>query len=207
MPALLIEAEWCISKLTMIGSDNGLSPGRRKAIFWTNAWILLTGPLGTNFSEILIEILTFSSKKMCLKVSSVKWRPFCLCLNVLTYRRILWWIFSTHSSWPELHQLVSHKNGAQNRDWQSAYTDIHLAKDSPLRTHFFLRKPLHTPLPGTPSHTPFRNEHIHVVHTNGVKKRLSQSHQRTTGLADFIHRLYLNLTDTQNHTLKWFINA
>ena len=46
----------CINKLTIIGSDNGLSPGRRQAIIWTNDGILLIGPLGTNFSEILIEI-------------------------------------------------------------------------------------------------------------------------------------------------------
>ena len=31
----------CIGKLTIIGSDNGLSPGRRQAIIWTNAGILL----------------------------------------------------------------------------------------------------------------------------------------------------------------------
>ena len=46
----------CIGKLTIIGSDNGLLPGRRQAIIWTNDGILLIGPLGTNFSEILIEI-------------------------------------------------------------------------------------------------------------------------------------------------------
>ena len=40
-------------------------------------------PVGTIFSEILIEIRTLSFKKMRLKVSSVKWRPFCLVLNVL----------------------------------------------------------------------------------------------------------------------------
>ena len=45
-----------VKKLTIIGSDGGLSPGRRQAIMWTNAGILLNGPLGTNFSEILIEI-------------------------------------------------------------------------------------------------------------------------------------------------------
>ena len=73
----------CVSKLTIIGSDNGLSPERRQAIIWTNAWILLIGPVGTNFSEILIEILTFSFTKMSVKVSSAKWRPFCLGLNVL----------------------------------------------------------------------------------------------------------------------------
>ena len=56
----------CVSKLTIIGSDNGLSPDRRQAIIWTNAGILLIGPLGTNFSEILIEILKFSFKKMRL---------------------------------------------------------------------------------------------------------------------------------------------
>ena len=38
----------------MIGSGNGLSPGRRQAIILTNDGILLIGPLGTN-SEILIE--------------------------------------------------------------------------------------------------------------------------------------------------------
>ena len=74
----------CVSELTIIGSDNGLSPGRRQAIIWTNAGILLIEPLGTNFSEILIEIQIFSFKKMRLKMSSVKWRPFCLGLNVLT---------------------------------------------------------------------------------------------------------------------------
>ena len=73
----------CISKLTIIGSDNGLLPDQRQAIIWTNAGFLLIGPLGTNFSEILIEILTFLFKKMQLKVSSVKRRPFCLGLDVL----------------------------------------------------------------------------------------------------------------------------
>ena len=71
----------CVSILTIIGSDNGLSPGRRQAIIWTNAGILLTGPLGANFSEIFIGIITFSFKKMRFKVSSAKWRPFCRGLN------------------------------------------------------------------------------------------------------------------------------
>ena len=73
----------CVIKLTIIGSDNSLLPGRCQAIIWTNAGLLLIGPLGTNFSEILIKILTFSFKKMRLKVSSAKQRPFCLGLNVL----------------------------------------------------------------------------------------------------------------------------
>ena len=70
--------------IVVSGSDNGLSPGRRHAIIWTNAGISLIGPLGTNFSEILIEIHTFSFKKMHLKMSSEKSRPFSLGLNVLT---------------------------------------------------------------------------------------------------------------------------
>ena len=46
----------CVSRITNIGSDNGLSPGRRQAIIWTNVGILLIQTLGTNFSEILREI-------------------------------------------------------------------------------------------------------------------------------------------------------
>ena len=62
----------CVNKLTTIGSDNGLSPGRRQTIIWTNAGILLIGPLATNFSVILSEIHTFSFKKMHFKTSSAK---------------------------------------------------------------------------------------------------------------------------------------
>ena len=75
----------CVGKLTIIGSDNGMLPGRRQAIIWTNAGILLIEPLGTNFGEILIGIKIFSFKKMSLKMSSAKWRPFSLGLNVLRY--------------------------------------------------------------------------------------------------------------------------
>ena len=73
----------CVSKLTIIGSDNGFAPDRRQAINWTNAGILLIGPMGTNCSEILIEIHAFSFKTMHFKMSSGKWRPFCVGLNVL----------------------------------------------------------------------------------------------------------------------------
>ena len=36
----------CIDNLIIIGSANGLLPGRRQAIIWTNAWMLLMGPIG-----------------------------------------------------------------------------------------------------------------------------------------------------------------
>ena len=71
----------CVGNLTIIGSDNGLSPGRRQAIIWTNAGILLIWSLGTNFSEIQIGIQTFSYEKMHLKMSPLH-EP------ILTYRQL-----------------------------------------------------------------------------------------------------------------------
>ena len=56
----------CVGKLTIIGSDNDLSPGWRQTIIWTNAGILLIGPLAASFSEILIGTNT----KFCFQVSS-----------------------------------------------------------------------------------------------------------------------------------------
>ena len=49
-------AHICVSKLSISGSDNGLSPGRCQAIIWTSDVILLIGPLEKYFSEILIKI-------------------------------------------------------------------------------------------------------------------------------------------------------
>ena len=73
-----------ISKLTTIGSDNGLLTRWRPAIISPNAIILLIRPLETKFSETLIEIHIFSFKKVHLKMSPVKWQPFHFGLNVLT---------------------------------------------------------------------------------------------------------------------------
>ena len=49
----------CVSKLTINGTDNGVSPGRHRAIIWPNAGIISIGLLGTYFSEILIQIHIF----------------------------------------------------------------------------------------------------------------------------------------------------
>ena len=73
----------CISKLSIIGSDNVLLPGRRQGIIWTNAAILLIETLGTIFSEIWSEIHAFSFKKMHLKMSSAKWQSYYIGLDVL----------------------------------------------------------------------------------------------------------------------------
>ena len=62
-------------------------PPGRQAIIWTNAGILLIGPLGTNFYEILTEIHIFSFKKMHLKMLYGKWRPFNFGLSVLILKQ------------------------------------------------------------------------------------------------------------------------
>ena len=104
----------CVSKLTISGSDNGLSPGRHQAIIWTNAGILLIRSLRTNFNEMLIEILTFSFMKMRLKVSSAKWRPFCLGLNVLR----------TTSDWDQLEFSCQFHGCWRRQAINSHHTDI-----------------------------------------------------------------------------------
>ena len=78
-----------ISKLSIIGSDNVLLPGRRQAIIWTNAAILLIETLRTIFSEIWSKIRAFSSKKMHLKMSSAKWRSYYIGLDVTHDQSIL----------------------------------------------------------------------------------------------------------------------
>ena len=86
MLVYLIETEWRIYasvNYAIIGSENDLSPVRCQAFVWTNDRSLSIGSLGTNFSEILIKITTISFREMRLKMSSAKWQPFCLSLNVV----------------------------------------------------------------------------------------------------------------------------
>ena len=66
------------------------APGRRQVIISTNAGILWIGVIWTYFNVVLIEIHIFSFKKIHLKMSYEKWRPFCLGVNVLIpYQRTL----------------------------------------------------------------------------------------------------------------------
>ena len=60
----------CVTKLTLIGSYNGLSPGRRQAIIQTNAGILLIGPFGIN-NDILIQMHIFPFKKVHWKCQEI----------------------------------------------------------------------------------------------------------------------------------------
>ena len=69
LPQCLIYASM---NLVIIGSDSGLSPVQRQAITWTNAALLSIGLLRTNFSEIWTGMLSFSFKKIHLKMTSAK---------------------------------------------------------------------------------------------------------------------------------------
>ena len=66
----------CVGTNTNISSDNGLSPGRRQAIIWTNAGILSIQTLGTNFSAILSEIHAFEN--VVCEIASTLSRPQCV---------------------------------------------------------------------------------------------------------------------------------
>ena len=74
----------CVSGITIIGSDNGLSPGRRQAIIWSNAGILLIEALEKklqwnsyrNYSIfiqenalecVVCEMTTILSRPQCVK--------------------------------------------------------------------------------------------------------------------------------------------
>ena len=86
-----------VSKFTITGSENGLLHGRHQAIIiWTNTGILLIGPLGTNFSEMLVKIYRFSFKKMHLqRLRNFFWshRPKWPLLKFITSA-----IFTSHQS-------------------------------------------------------------------------------------------------------------
>ena len=49
-----------VSKLTNIGSDNSLTPGRYQAIKWTYAAVLWIGTLRTNFG--CLSVIKFYEK-------------------------------------------------------------------------------------------------------------------------------------------------
>ena len=54
----------CVSRLTIIGSDNGLSSVRRQGIIWINTGLLSIGPLRTYFN-VMRHCGYFVSASMC----------------------------------------------------------------------------------------------------------------------------------------------
>ena len=113
----LSDAYMC--NLNTIGSDNGLWPGRHQAIIWTNAWMLLIGPVETHALKSYIKIHTFSLKKMFLKMSSVKWQPFCPWEDDLNKCECNFLFFSSCSSFIGVEIWVgTHRNEPVNH-WTS----------------------------------------------------------------------------------------
>ena len=62
----------CVGNVSIIGSDNGLSPARRQATIWTNVGILL----GTNFSDIFFQVHAFEN--VVSKMAAILSRPQCV---------------------------------------------------------------------------------------------------------------------------------
>ena len=58
------------------GSDNGLSPGQRQAIIWTNAGILLIGPLEAIVSEISINYCLILILENAFHDDVIKWKHY-----------------------------------------------------------------------------------------------------------------------------------
>ena len=92
----------CVRKLTIIGTDNGLSPGRRQAIIWNNAAILLIGTLSNTlqwnrcrYLYIFIQENTFEI--FVWKMAAILSRP--QCVNVWSHVRSPDTIIVEHTSW------------------------------------------------------------------------------------------------------------
>ena len=95
----------CIGNLTIIDSDNGLSPGRRQAIIWTNAGILLFWILRNKFqwnlnSHIFIQENAFES--VVCEMVTILYRPQCVktvvhgCINKNISSRLFSWPWVVH---------------------------------------------------------------------------------------------------------------
>ena len=71
-------------------------------------WPFVTWMLGINFSEIFIKIQRISIKKMhLLKMSSAKWRPFCLGLDA---NFLEWWnlyVCDWPAGWENVFEILS----------------------------------------------------------------------------------------------------
>ena len=81
------EAGWRIHasvNWAFIGSYNGLSSVRRHAIIWTiNGGLRPLRPLETNLRENWVKIRKLLCGKRRFKMSSAKWRTFCLSLGLI----------------------------------------------------------------------------------------------------------------------------
>ena len=116
----------CVGNLNIIGSNNGLSPGRRQAIIWTNAGILLIRPLGTNIQWNLDRNSYIFIQEKAFKTSSGKRRPFCPGRNVFLIR-----IIDLHNRWSSVvtfclfwHNLAMYRPVSNWTQTEPAYDDV-----------------------------------------------------------------------------------
>ena len=116
----LIEGGWSVSKPTIIGSNNGLSPARRQAIIWTfivnwtlrikrqwnfngNSYICVH----ENACEYVVWKMAILSGPQCVKQlpepSRITVMIICKCLSTYssmsTWRQLLWPLYQLISPW------------------------------------------------------------------------------------------------------------
>ena len=94
--------------ITIIGADNGLSPGRHQAIIWSNTSILLVGPWGTNFTEIFISKFIHLHSRKSIWVCRLEIRlAFCLSLNMFNVSALNIATYTFLFQWLQLASVVS----------------------------------------------------------------------------------------------------
>ena len=73
----------CVSKINHHWSREWFVAWSAPSHYLNQCWIIVHWNLKNKLQWNLNKICTFTFKKMHLKMSSVKWRPFCLGLNML----------------------------------------------------------------------------------------------------------------------------
>ena len=90
-------------RVTHISSLKWVIIGWRQAIIWTNAGILLNGPLGTNFSEILIKNSNISIQEIAFenvicKMAPILFQPELVHVGLI-YNQNNFWCLCFHFSY------------------------------------------------------------------------------------------------------------
>ena len=130
----------CISKWTIIGSDNGFVTWSASSHYLNQCWNIINFTLKNRF-QWLIKIHIFSFKKMHLKMLSAEWHLFCLGLNVITeiltclYR--IW--IPYHSSNKRERQMIFlpqiHQISFQETQQSDRLLDIHYGPQHIIGSH------------------------------------------------------------------------
>ena len=127
----------CVSKQTIIGSDNGLSPARRQAISWTNVGMSLIGPLGTSFSEMwnsYIFIQENPFENVVWKIAAIMSRPQCVKISdvldgkrdVVVIDHAVFWHKKMTVSPHSYHVSVNHSSEIRYLNHDPALLESHM---------------------------------------------------------------------------------